>query len=228
MLLVGRHGVGKTSLLRAATGRLEELSVFEAAATQLQAGAVYVGELEARVKEFVDNVRGKPMIWHLPVLEAALYAGQHTQNRFGMLDALLPAVEAGELTIVAEASPEAAERLLAERPHLATSFQLVQVRPLDEADAVAVAQHALEHDGYDVTASDETLRGAFELGEQFLPRIASPGNLLRDRSHGEHRRRGERRRRDRAVRRRRRDRQVERLARAAARRIDPAPARRRA
>ena len=179
VLLVGQHGVGKTSLLRAATGRLEELSVFEAAATQLQAGAVFVGELEARVKEFVDNLRGKPMIWHLPDLEAALYAGQHTQNRFGMLDALLPAVEAGELTIVAEASPEAAERLLTERPRLATSFQLVQVRPLDEADAVAVAEHALAHDGYDITASDETLRGAFELGEQFLPRIASPGNLLR-------------------------------------------------
>ena len=155
------------------------MSVFEAAATQLQAGAVYVGELEARVKEFVDAVRGKPLVWHLPVLEAALYAGQHTQNRFGMLDALLPAIEAGELTIVAEASPEAAERLLTERPHLATPFQIVQVRALDEAEAVAVAQHALEHDGYDVTASEETLRGGFELGEQFLPRISSPGNLLR-------------------------------------------------
>ena len=179
VLLVGEHGVGKTSLVRAATGRLDDLSVFEAAATQLQAGAVYVGELEARVKEFVDTVRGKPMVWHLPDLEAALYAGQHTQNRFGMLDALLPAVQAGDLTIVAEASPDAAERLLTERPQLATSFQLVQVRPLDEADAVAVARHALEHDGYDVSASEETLRGAFELAEQFLPRISSPGSLLR-------------------------------------------------
>lgn len=179
VLLVGQHGVGKTSLLRAAAGRLPELGVFEASAAQLQAGAVYVGELEGRVKEFVDNVRDKPMIWHLPDLEAALHAGQHTRSPFGMLDALLPAVQAGDLTIVAESSPEAAERLLSERPHLTTAFQFVQVRPLDETEAVAVALHALEHDGYEVGATAETLRGGFELAEQFLPRVSSPGNLLR-------------------------------------------------
>ena len=177
-LLVGQHGVGKTSLLRAAIDRLGGVDVFEAAAAQLQAGAVYVGELEARVKEFVDSFRDTSMVWHLRDLEAALYAGQHQRNRFGMLDALLPAVEAGDLTIVAEATPEAAERLLAERPHLASAFQLIRVRPLEETEAVAVARHALEHDGYDVTASEATLRGAYELAEQFLPRISSPGNLL--------------------------------------------------
>ena len=40
VLLVGQHGVGKTSLFRAATGRVEDLSVFEAAATQLQADSM--------------------------------------------------------------------------------------------------------------------------------------------------------------------------------------------
>jgi len=179
VLLVGEHGVGKTSLVRAAVDRVPELDVLEAGAAQLQAGAVYVGELEARVKEFVDTVRGKPLVWQLPNLEATLYSGQHSRSPYGMLDILLPAVAAGDLTIVAEATPEAAERLLTERPLVATAFQLVQVRPLDEEEAVGVALHALEHDGYDVTASEETLRGAFELAQQFLPRIASPGNLLR-------------------------------------------------
>ena len=179
VLLVGEHGVGKTSLVRSAVDRVPELGVLEASAAQLQAGAVYVGELEARVKEFVDTVRGKPLVWQLPNLEAALFSGQHSRSPYGMLDILLPAVAAGDLTIVAEATPEAAERLLTERPLIATAFQLLQVRPLDEKEAVGVALHALEHDGYDVAASEETLRGAFELAQQFLPRIASPGNLLR-------------------------------------------------
>jgi ATP-dependent Clp protease ATP-binding subunit ClpC len=178
VLLVGQHGVGKTSLARAAAGRIPELTVFQAAAPQLQAGAVYVGELEARVKEFADNLRGKPIVWHLPDLEAALYSGQHLQSRHGMLDFLLPSITAGELTIVAEATPEAAERLLTERPQLATAFTLLTVRPLDEPEAVAVAVHALDNDGYDITATQETLRGAFDLAQQFLPRIGSPGNLL--------------------------------------------------
>ena len=179
VLLVGEHGVGKTALVRAALHRVgPELIVFEASAAQLNAGATYVGELEGRVKELVERAREKPLVWHLPNLEEALYAGQHSRSPQGLLDALLPAIAAGELTIVAEAAPSAAERLLSERPQIMTAFQVVQVRPLEQGDAIAVARHAIGEDS-GVGTSDETLRDAFELAQQFLPRIASPGNLLR-------------------------------------------------
>jgi ATP-dependent Clp protease ATP-binding subunit ClpC len=179
MLLVGRHGVGKTSLARAAADRVQGIHVLEASAGELQAGAVYVGELEQRAKELLERMHGQPFVLHIPNLEAALLAGQHLRSHYGLLDLLLPAVAAGELTVLAEATPEGAERLLSERPQLSTLFGLVQVRPLEERDAVAVALHALEHDGYDIDASAETLHAAFALAEGFLPRIASPGNLLR-------------------------------------------------
>jgi ATP-dependent Clp protease ATP-binding subunit ClpC len=180
VLLVGEHGVGKTALVRAALDRLEsQPTVFETTAARINAGAMYVGELEGRVKTLVDSVAGQDVVWVLPELQEALFAGQHTRSPQGLLDALLPHVESGEIAVVAEATPTATEVLVSARPRVESAFELIRVRPLDEADTIAVGRHALEHDGLDVETDDETLAEAFELAQQFLPGIAPPGNLLR-------------------------------------------------
>jgi ATP-dependent Clp protease ATP-binding subunit ClpC len=180
VLLVGEHGVGKTAVARAALDRLEpEWVVFEATAAQVNAGAVYIGELEGRIKQITDQLKGHTAVWVFPALEEALYAGQHTRSPHGMLDALLPNVDAGDVTLLAETTPTAFERLQALRPHVASAFEVVRVRPLPAAEAVSVAQHALEHDPFDVTATEDVLQEATELADQFLPGIATPGSLLR-------------------------------------------------
>jgi ATP-dependent Clp protease ATP-binding subunit ClpC len=55
----------------------------------------------------------------------------------------------------------------------------VRVRPLDEANAIEVARHALEQDALDVATDDETLAESYELAQHFLPGVAPPGNLIR-------------------------------------------------
>ncbi len=180
VLIVGEHGVGKTALARAALDRLDDdVIVFETTAAQLNAGAVYVGELEGRVKTLVDALRREPVVWHLPELQEALFAGQHSRSPQGLLDALLPHIEAGTIMVVAEVTPSAAELLVAARPRVTSAFEIVRVRPLDDAETIAVARHALEHDTLDVTTEDETLAESFELAQHFLPGVAAPGNLLR-------------------------------------------------
>jgi ATP-dependent Clp protease ATP-binding subunit ClpC len=180
VLLVGEHGVGKTALTRAALDRIDEDAiVFETTAAQINAGAIYIGELEGRVKTLVDAVAGQRVIWILPELQEALFAGQHSRSPQGLLDALLPHIESGAIAIVAEVTPAAAEVLVAARARVKSAFELVRVRPLDDPDTVAVARHALEHDALGVDADDETLAEALELAQQFLPSVAQPGNLLR-------------------------------------------------
>jgi ATP-dependent Clp protease ATP-binding subunit ClpC len=178
VVLVGEHGVGKTALARVALEQLDGV-VFEATAAQVLAGAVYIGELENRVKQLADTLAGRNVIWSLPELQEALYAGQHSRSPQGMLDALLPHIESGGITVVAEATPSAYEVLAAARPRVASAFDVVRVRALDEQDAIAVAQHSLEHDRLDVTTDEETLAETFELAQQFLPGVAPPGNLVR-------------------------------------------------
>ena len=175
VLLVGEHGVGKTALLRAALERLPpQLIPFEATATEISAGAMYVGELEGRIRELATRLEGHPVVWILPGFAEALYAGQHSRSPQGMLDAMLPHIERGGMTVVGEIDPPSYERLLAERPRVAGAFEVVRVRPLDEQSTVAAAQQMLG-----ARASRETLDEAYELAQQFLPGLAPPGNLLR-------------------------------------------------
>ena len=180
VLLVGEHGVGKSALARAALDRIDDTAiVFETTAAQINAGAVYIGELEGRVKTLVDSVTGQGVIWVVAELQEALFAGQHSRSPQGLLDALLPHIESGAITLVAEVTPTAAELLVSARPRVTSAFEIVRVRPLGQADTIAVARHALEQDSLDVETDDETLAEAFELAQQFLPGSAPPGNLLR-------------------------------------------------
>ena len=179
VLLVGEHGSGKTTLIRTALDRLDDTVVFEATASQVLAGAVYVGELDGRVKQLAEAMRGRDMIWVLPELQEALFAGQHHRSPHGLLDALLPNVESGAMTIVAEVTPNALEVLREARPRVTSAFDVIQLRTLDEVGSIAVARHALDNDGLDATTDDETLARSFDLAQQFLPGVAPPGNLLR-------------------------------------------------
>ena len=191
VLLVGEHGAGKTALARAALDRVGDATVFEATASQILAGQVYVGELDSRVKRLADGMRGRSAVWSLPELQEALFAGQHHRSPQGLLDALLPHVESGTMTLVAEVTPTALDVLRAARPRVMSAFDVIRVGALDQEDSIAVARHALEHDGLDVATDDQTLIRSYDLAQQFLPGVASPGGLLRlIRSDGRRRARG--------------------------------------
>jgi ATP-dependent Clp protease ATP-binding subunit ClpC len=179
VLLVGEHGAGKSALARAALDRIDGVTVFEAAASQVIAGQVFIGEIEGRVKQLADGMRGRNTVWVMPELQEALFAGQHHRSPQGLLDAMLPHVEAGSMTLVAEVTPTAFDVIRADRPRVMTAFEAIRVRTLDDEDSIAVARHALEHDGLDVTTDDETLMRSSDLAQQFLPGVASPGGLLR-------------------------------------------------
>jgi len=178
VLLVGEHGVGKSVLARVALERLPpELVAFEARAAEVNAGAMWVGELEGRIKQLAEKLAGHNVVWLVPGFEETLYSGQHSRSPQGMLDALLPYLERGEITVVGEITPAALETLLAERPRLAAAVEAVRVRPLDAAHAVAAAEHVLA--ARKMTVARETVDESYELAQQFLPRLAAPGNVLR-------------------------------------------------
>ena len=172
VLLVGEHGAGKTALARAALDRCKDATVFEATASQVLAGQVFVGELDARVKRLADGMRGRSTIWSLPELEEALFAGQHHRSPHGLLDALLPHIESGTITLVAEATPTALDVLRAARPRVMSAFDAARLA-LDSAPAANVVVRRylggpspLVRDsvrGYRTGNLEQVLAGAFDL-----------------------------------------------------------------
>jgi ATP-dependent Clp protease ATP-binding subunit ClpC len=179
VLLVGEHGVGKSAVLRELLGRLhrEGWIVFEAGAAEVNAGQSYIGQLEGRVREIAEHTVGKRVLWVLPAFEETLWAGQHARSPQGLLDALLPFVEARQIVIVGELEPRAYELLVQQRPRVTSAFETLRLEPLDRDESIAVATHW--RDGVGLEVDDETIGDAWDLAQHYIAGIAAPGRLLR-------------------------------------------------
>jgi ATP-dependent Clp protease ATP-binding subunit ClpC len=180
VMLVGEHGVGKSMLARAALEGLPEgWIVIEAGAAAIVADTPWVSQLEARIEELVSHLRGRRVVWVFPAFEEALWAGVYMNHPTGLLDLLLPHVEAGTIRIVAEITPASYELLVANRPRAQSAFRALRIRSLTEAETVSVLRHALEQVEVDVEAEESVLLETVELSQQFLPEVAQPGGSMR-------------------------------------------------
>ena len=171
MLVVGEPGSGRTARLRALGAGLARRGwlVFEAGATEINAGQSYIGELEAQVQRIVKALDGAPVLWIIPRFEELLWTGTHRHSRTGVLDMVLQGMEGAELHIAGEVDPAGYERLLRERPTVRSAFEPLRIQPATEAAARELARAVAP----DAAVADEALA----LARHFLPG-ALPGSVL--------------------------------------------------
>ena len=178
VLVVGEQGVGKTTLVVAALRLLQpQWFAFQASAAEVMAGQAYVGELETRVREIVGQMNGRSVVWLFPSFEEALFSGQHSRSPRGLIDAMLPAIEARDIAVVGEIDPTAFELLAQHRPRVTRLFEVIRLAPMTDADALKVGRAWARDYGVDV--SEQTLAESLDLATHYLPGTAAPGNLLR-------------------------------------------------
>jgi ATP-dependent Clp protease ATP-binding subunit ClpC len=178
-ILIGEPGVGKTTVIRKALADVGPgWSAFEASASTLNAGAMWVGQLEGRVEEIVSRLEGKRVVWVFPDFQDALFAGAYLGDPRGLLDALLLHVEHGRLRLVAELTPSAYELLVSRRPRIASAFKALRLHPLDAQATLEVCRSVAEED-LQLEIADQVLRETIEYGGQFFPSLAQPGAALK-------------------------------------------------
>jgi ATP-dependent Clp protease ATP-binding subunit ClpC len=178
-LVVGEQGVGKSAVIREALRELQDEGwfVFEATGSDVLAGQKYIGEVEGRVHEIVAQTADRNSVWVMPTFEDALWAGQHSRSERGLLDAIRPFVETGQLVVVGELEPRAYELVVQQRPRVTSLFETLRLEPLTPEESIGVARDWRDQSGADI--DDATIGEAQDLAAQYLTGVGSPGGLLR-------------------------------------------------
>ncbi len=183
MLISGEPMVGKTSFLRLLAQRIEAdgWTVFEASGADLQADQIYIGQLEGRIRQVVDELaKGHRMIWYIPDIVQLALSGTHSGQSATMLDQIMPAISAGRLVVWAEATPKGIARLVRLKPLLRGLFETVAIEPLSPAETLALAHDVIDDmaDRAEIHFDADCADVALDTAGQYLGGGTLPGSVL--------------------------------------------------
>ena len=183
VLLVGEHGVGKTAIAHSLAQRLAARGwvIWEAGHSELIAGMVYIGQIEERLRELLQKLSGRRVLWLVNDFHALALAGRHKYGPMSVLDYLIPHIETGDIVVLGETQPRAYERLVKTKPRVLTAMETARVEPLPEAETMQLVDRWAEAHGAnsrEPVLAPEKRREAWLLAEQYLGDRAAPGNVL--------------------------------------------------
>ena len=180
LLVTGGARMGKSSFLRLLGARMAGAGwrVYEASAADLMADQFYIGQIEGRVRKTVEELQaGKKVAWCVGDIAQLAGSGTHRGQAASLLDQIWPAVAAGRLVLLAEATAEGASRTLQSRPSLRMGLELVRLNPFDEGQlrALAEAVAARVSERRSVTVQSEATQAALHYAQQYLGAGDAPG-----------------------------------------------------
>jgi ATP-dependent Clp protease ATP-binding subunit ClpC len=183
LLISGESMVGKTSFLWLLAQRLSAAgwSVFEAGGADLQAGQVYIGELEGRIRKVIEELdSGHKTIWYIPDILQLAMSGRHLGQSATMLDQIIPAIAAGRVLVWCEATPKGVARLLQIKPSLRGLLETVTIEPLSQAETLPLVNDVLDKmsDASDIHFDADCAKVALETASQYLGSSGLPGSVL--------------------------------------------------
>jgi len=183
LIVSGEPMVGKSSFLQLFAQRIAKdgWSVFEASGADLQADQIYIGQLEGRIRQVVEELsKGRRLIWYIPDIVQLALSGTHSGQSATMLDQIIPAIAAGRLVVWAEATPKGTARLVRIKPSLRGLFETVTIEPLSPPDALALAGNVINEmaEQANIRFDPECAKVALDTACQYLGTGGLPGSAL--------------------------------------------------
>jgi ATP-dependent Clp protease ATP-binding subunit ClpC len=183
VVLVGETGVGKSAIARRAAAELRHRgwTLFEAGAADILAGQTYMGELEKRLRELLDQIDvARKVVWLIPGFHELAQAGRHRYSSTSVLDLVMAAIESGRIVVLGESAPAPMESVLKQRPRLRFAATMIKVEPLDVEATLALANEVIAAEvlpsGLEADAG--VAADALELARSYLTSSAMPGSVI--------------------------------------------------
>jgi ATP-dependent Clp protease ATP-binding subunit ClpC len=195
-VLVGPSGVGKSAIVHEVVHRLAERGraaglrrdVWRLDGGRFIAGMKYVGQWEGRARELARELLETGDIMFADDLASLVFSGRTRSQDTNLARYLEPHIARGELTVLAESTPERLERVREEEPTFAAHFRVVHVPALSESATLQVLVSVLRELEAESSAGapprlDPAALEAVLVGShRFRPHEVYPGkavNLLR-------------------------------------------------
>ena len=194
VVLVGESGSGKTAVVHEFVRRLSERyqshdlrrDVWRVDGNRFIAGMMYVGQWEERARSLIDELIDLGDVLYIDDLASMVYAGRTNKQDTHVAQFLEPHLARGELTVLAESTPERFERVREEAPTFASLFRVVRVDALSDRETLPVLLGVLrdlesDAEGYvtPVRVTPDALETVLALTRRFLAHEAYPGKAVR-------------------------------------------------
>src|SRR5512146_2070437 len=188
--LVGKAGVGKTAIVEGLAQRiaagdvppaLKDARIVALDHVALLAGTSFRGQYEERIRRLVETLAADPdLILFVDELHNLIGQGTAVGAAMDAANMLKPALVRGDIRVVGATTGEEYDKWIRNDPALERRFQPVQVTELDAIQTweVLVARRPRLERHHAVAITDDALKAAIVLTDQFVPERARPDKAI--------------------------------------------------
>lgn len=179
-ILVGEPGVGKTAIAEGLATRIAEeyvpeilkgYSLFALDMGSLLAGTRYRGDFEERVKKVIGELeKMDKVVLFIDEIHTIVGAGAVSGGSMDASNLLKPALQAGHIRCMGSTTYDEYKKFFDRDRALSRRFQKIEVKETtpDETYQILLGLKDRYEDYHDVTFTDEALRAAVDLSDQYI------------------------------------------------------------
>ncbi|MFM7315595.1 MAG: AAA family ATPase [bacterium] len=192
-VLVGRTGVGKTSLLQnlaweLTTTRFFPMNIVQTSTTDIVAGMKYIGEWQGQLMDLVNQAQfsQRHAIWFDDLI-LLTRVGRTDKNDENMAAVLTPMLEKQEILIFGEASPETYRSNIESMRTFSRQLDVIRLEapPPDKMGRILrnvaheVTEKIARRTSVVINWPAEAITRAADLGANFFPSVSPPAGAIR-------------------------------------------------
>ncbi len=188
LLIVGGHGVGKSSVLRQAIKKLTtkgkkagmQYTFWQLMSQRLTASAKYMGEWQETSEEMVEELRSaNGVLWVVDIIRLLQTGGGGAADSVAAF--MLSFLQEGQLQMVGEVTEQELESMRRLLPGFVENFQIVKIEELSEIKVQNILERFGEYSeqNLNIKITAPALTSAYRLLLRYFPYERFPGKAVK-------------------------------------------------